>query len=117
LAAIAAAAPAAPVAAQFGICEVTGYGVDSDRTGEPTNMRTKRNLPCWFNLRFGADSLMLTTPPGNGRVEVQGARVTYTPAPNYLGADHFVLQSRGPMMSTGQRRPGLQFSVAVLVTR
>ncbi len=107
-----------PAGAQLGDgCDVRGYGVDSEREGEPTNMRTRRNQPCWFNLRFGAESLMLTTAPGHGRVEVQGARITYTPVPNYLGPDRFVLQSRGAMSSTGRRRPTMQFVVSVLVTR
>ena len=117
LAAWAGAAPLRPVEAQFGTCEVRGFGIDQDREG-PTNMRTTRNSPCWFDMRFGAEGLILTTAPEHGRVEVQGARVTYTPTPQYLGADRFVLQSRGGMsIATGRRRPNLQFLVAVLVTR
>lgn len=112
-----AALPGAPAEAQLGRCSVRGYGVDEDREGA-TNLRTTRNSPCWFDLRFGAAGLMLSTPPGNGRVDVQGARVTYTPAPGFLGQDHFVLQSRGPLSAaTGRRRPALQFNVSVLVTR
>ena len=117
LGAWAGAVPLHPVEAQFGTCEVRGFGVDSDREG-PTNMRTSRNSPCWFDMRFGAEGLILATMPEHGRVEVQGARVTYTPAPQYLGEDRFVLQSRGGVSTvTGRRRPNLQFLVAVLVTR
>jgi hypothetical protein len=112
-----AAVPSQPVEAQFGTCEVRGYGVDENREGMPTNMRTSRNSPCWFDLRFGAEGLLLTTRPEHGRVEVQGSRITYTPAPRYLGEDRFVLQSRGPMSTTtGRRRPNMQFTVSVLVT-
>ena len=113
------AAMPTPAGAQLlGTCEVTGYGVDSEREGAPTNMRATRNQPCWFDMRFGAEGLMLTTAPGNGRVEVQGARVTYTPARNFSGEDQFVLQSRGPLSTTtGRRRPNMQFRVHVIVSR
>jgi hypothetical protein len=122
LAAIVAAAavplPVQPVTAQVGTCEVRGYGVDEDREGMPTNMRLSRNAPCWFDLRFGASGLQLTTAPEHGRVEVQGTRVTYTPAHQYVGEDRFVLQSRAPLSTTtGHRRPSIQFQVSVLVTR
>jgi hypothetical protein len=120
-AAFAAAALALPLmraGAQVGTCEVRGYGVDDDRQGAPTNMRVSRNAPCWFDLRFGADGLILSTEPEHGRVELEGTRVTYTPVHQFVGEDHFVLQSRGAMSTTtGRRRPNMMFSVAVLVTR
>ena len=110
--------PLVRAAAQVGTCEVRGYGVDDDRQGMPTNMRVSRNAPCWFDLRFGAQGLILSTEPEHGRVEVEGTRVTYTPVHQFVGEDRFVLLSRGPMSTTtGRRRPNMTFNVAVLVTR
>ena len=116
--AISAAAPHPLDAQLLGVCEVTGYGIDNERQGAPTNMQVSRNQPCWFNLRFGADGLILSTPPAHGRVEVQGTRITYLPTRNYVGEDQFTLQSRGSMSTAaGRRRPNMQFQVHVLVIR
>jgi hypothetical protein len=58
-----------------------------------TNMNVARNGRC--NYTSGMADLRLDTPPRNGRVEINGSGVTYTPNPNFSGSDSYVFSGSG----------------------
>jgi outer membrane autotransporter protein len=73
---------------------LAGTGTTTLATATPATLTVQADTPTTLDLAAfiggtGALTVGITTAPANGVVTVSGTRVTYTPAPGFLGGDAF----------------------------
>jgi hypothetical protein len=76
-------------------CEVTGRGDAGNTSPETLRMRLRQGIACPVVGRGNARQFTVT-PPRNGVLTVNGARVTYLPFPGFAGTDVFVISPVPP---------------------
>lgn len=87
-------APAAvPPPAPQPICQVPTTAVNAGQhISKPMTVSRGHRCPG----SFGSGAIVLSTPPRNGTVIVEGNRYAYTPRPGFVGQDAFTLTSHWP---------------------